>query len=127
MSESFPPICFIFKKLSFNTCMYQPPECINLVVDKNMCFRKDIDIENTLKLVCLEHGRRNFKDTIPLLSSLPVIFFGVVKHFCRFWIWSETECKTPAEYGLEHNSTPPHPSPHSHTLSVYTEPVFVNV
>jgi hypothetical protein len=22
-------------------------------------------------------------------------------------MWSETECKTPAEYGLHHNSTPP--------------------
>jgi hypothetical protein len=31
--------------------------------------------------------------------------FEVVKQFCGFWIWSETECKTPAEYGLQHNST----------------------
>ncbi len=35
---------------------------------------------------------------------------GAVKKFCRFWIWSETECKTPAEYGLQHNSTPPPPA-----------------
>ncbi len=39
---------------------------------------------------------------------------GAVKQFCRFWIWSETECKTPAEYGLQHNSTPFH----IHTLSI---------
>jgi hypothetical protein len=26
-------------------------------------------------------------------------------------MWSETECKTPAEYGLQHNSTPPPPHP----------------
>jgi len=30
-----------------------------------------------------------------------------VKQFCRFKIWPETECKTPAEYDLQHNSTPP--------------------
>jgi hypothetical protein len=44
--------------------------------------------------------------------------FGVVKQFCRFWIWAETDCKTPVEYGPQHNSTPPTPPPHSHTLSV---------
>ncbi len=32
------------------------------------------------------------------MSSSLVILFGVVKQFGRFWIWSETECKTPAEY-----------------------------
>ncbi len=53
------------------------------------------------------HGRRNFKDTNPLMSSSMVILFGVVKQFCRFWIWSETECKTPAEYGPQYISTPP--------------------
>ncbi len=31
-----------------------------------------------------DHGRRNFKDTNPLMSSLLVIFVGVVKQFCRF-------------------------------------------
>ncbi len=67
----------------------------------------------------LNHGRRNFQDTNPLISSLLVILFGVLKQFYRFWIWSETECKTPAEYGPQHNSTPP-PTPHSHTLSVYS-------
>ncbi len=49
------------------------------------------------------------------MSSLLVILVWVI-----FWTWSETECKTPAEYGLQHNSTiPPSPSPHSHTLSEY--------
>ncbi len=52
------------------------------------------------------------------MSSLLVIFVWGVKQYCRFWIWSETEYKTPAEYGLQHNSTPS--QPHSHTLSVYT-------
>ncbi len=28
--------------------------------------------------------------------------FGVVEKFCRFWIWSDTECKTPAEYTYSH-------------------------
>ncbi len=35
-------------------------------------------------------------------------------------MWSEREYKTPAEYGLQHDSTPHPPPPHSHTLSVYT-------
>jgi hypothetical protein len=44
----------------------------------------------------------------------------VVKQFYRVEIWSGTECKTPAEYGIQHNSTPPRPTPsHSHILSVY--------
>jgi hypothetical protein len=54
------------------------------------------------------------------MSSLQVILFGVVKQFCRFWIWSETECKTLAEYGLQHNSTPPHHPPQPHTVCIYT-------
>ncbi len=58
-------------------------------------------------------------------QSLNVVFnwsflFGAVKQFCRFWIWSETECKTLAEYDLQYNSTPPpNPTPR-HTLSVCT-------
>jgi hypothetical protein len=46
------------------------------------------------------------------MSSSLVILFGVVKQFGRFWIWSETECKIPAEYGLQHNSPPPPPDTH---------------
>ncbi len=33
-----------------------------------------------------------------------------MKKFCRFWIWSETECKTPAEYGPQYTSTTPPPT-----------------
>ncbi len=70
--------------------------------------------------VVLNHGQRNFNDTNPLMSSSLVTLFGVVKQFCRFYIWSETECKTPAEYVLKHNPTSPlQPPPHSRTLSVY--------
>ncbi len=36
--------------------------------------------------------------------------------FCSFWIWSDTECKTHAEYGLQHDSTYPHPLPVTHCL-----------
>ncbi len=49
------------------------------------------------------------------MSSLLVILFGVVKQFCRFWIWSETECKTPGQ-NMVYKTTQ---HPHSHTLSVY--------
>ncbi len=64
------------------------------------------------------HGRRNFKDTNPLMSSSLVILFGVVKQFGSFWIWSETECEIPAEYGLQHNSPLP-PLPQTHTVCIY--------
>ncbi len=50
------------------------------------------------------------------MSSSLVILFGVLKQFGRFWIWTETECKIPAEYGLQHNPPPPP----DHTLSVYS-------
>jgi hypothetical protein len=43
-----------------------------------------------------------------------------LSHFCRFWIWSDTEYYTPSEYGLQHNSTP-HPPPPPQPLSVYME------
>jgi hypothetical protein len=64
----------------------------------------------------MRHGRRNFKDTNPLMSSSLVILFGVVKQFGRFWIWSETECKIPSFLW----STVQFPPPLRHTLSVYT-------
>jgi hypothetical protein len=35
--------------------------------------------------------------------SPPWFLFRVGLAFCRFWIWSDTECKTPAEYGPQHN------------------------
>ncbi len=44
------------------------------------------------------------------MLSLLVILFGVVKQFFRFWIWPETECKTPQNMVYTHNSTPP-PAP----------------
>ncbi len=56
------------------------------------------------------------------MSSLVVFLFGVIKQFCRFWIQSEKECYTHAEYGLQHNSTPTAPSPpppQLHTVCIY--------
>ncbi len=53
------------------------------------------------------------------MSSLLVIFFGVMKQFCRFWIWPETECKTSAEYAWSTiQIDTPHP-PQPHTVCVY--------
>ncbi len=68
---------------------------------------------------CMDEG--TLKTPIPECRLYWSFLFGVAKHFCRFWIWSETECKTPAEYGPKYISTPPSPPPppHSHTLSVY--------
>ncbi len=53
------------------------------------------------------------------MSSSLVILLGVVKQFGSFWIWSETEYKISAEYGLQHNSTPPPPTPQTHTVCIY--------
>jgi hypothetical protein len=65
----------------------------------------------------LDPWTKEVKDTNPLMSSSLAILFGAVKQFSsRFRIWTETECKTPPEYGLQYISTPPH----SHTLSAYT-------
>jgi hypothetical protein len=50
--------------------------------------------------------------------SPPRYCHGVVEQFCRFWIWSDGECKILAEYGLQQDSTPP--TPPRHTLFVYT-------
>jgi hypothetical protein len=38
------------------------------------------------------------KTPIPTCRLYWSFLFGVVKQFCTFWIWSETECKTPAEW-----------------------------
>jgi hypothetical protein len=67
------------------------------------------------------HGRMNFKDTNPLMSPLLVTLFVVVKQFCRFYInLGRNREKTPAEYGLQHNSTPPiPPPPQSRTICLY--------
>jgi hypothetical protein len=50
------------------------------------------------------------------MSSSLVILFGVVKRFGRFWIRSETECKTLAEYGPQYISTLPPPPTVKHCL-----------
>ncbi len=39
---------------------------------------------------------KELKDNNPLMSSSLVILFGVVKQFCRFRTWSETECAAKA-------------------------------
>jgi hypothetical protein len=65
-----------------------------------------------------QHGRRSFKDTNPLMSSSLVILFGAVNQFCRFRIWSETKCKTPAEYGPQYISTTPPPPTVTHCLFI---------
>ncbi len=52
--------------------------------------------------------------------SLPRFLFGVVKQFCRFWIWSENRVLNSCRiwFGIQHSATPPTPSPPSHTLCV---------
>ncbi len=57
------------------------------------------------------------KTAIPSCRLHWLFCLGVMKQFGRFWIWSETECKIPAKFGLQHN---PLPLPPEHTLSVYT-------
>ncbi len=52
------------------------------------------------------------------LSAWRPLVFGVVEQFFRFRTWSDTECKTLAEYGLQHDSTPPNPS-QQHTVFIY--------
>jgi hypothetical protein len=52
----------------------------------------------------------NWRKVFIYLRPPPLIgFFGVVKQFCRFGIWSNTQCITP-EYAL--HITPPPPVTH---------------
>ncbi len=41
--------------------------------------------------------------------SPPRFMFGAVLQFCRFWMWSDTECTIPVEYGIQQNPIPPPP------------------
>jgi hypothetical protein len=60
---------------------------------------------NEVRRLGMDKG--TLKTPIPKCRLYWSFLFGVMNQFCRFSIWSETECKTPAEYGLQHNSTPP--------------------
>ncbi len=64
------------------------------------------------------HGQRTLKTPIPRCCLYWSFLFGVVMQFCRFWIWSERECKTPAEYGLQHNATTTPPPTATHCLYI---------
>ncbi len=50
----------------------------------------------------------------PLLG----FYWGWIGNFFGFWIWSDTERHTPAEYGLQHNSTLPNPPSVTHCLYI---------
>ncbi len=69
--------------------------------------------------VLMDEG--TLKTPVPKCRLYGSFLFGVVKQFCRFWISSETECKTPAEYSLQHNSKLPNPPqpPQPHTVCIY--------
>ncbi len=50
------------------------------------------------------------------VPSPPRIFVWGGLAIFRFWIWSYKECSTPAEFGLQQDSTPPTPSQPKHCL-----------
>jgi hypothetical protein len=58
--------------------------CLILRDQDNSSFSKSVKPEFCTPLYALNHGRRNFKDTNPLMSSSLVILFGVVKQFGKF-------------------------------------------
>jgi hypothetical protein len=62
------------------------------------------------------------KTPIPKCHLYCCFFWGGVKVLWVSKSGQKQSLKTPAEYGRQHNSTPPpHPPPlHSHTLSAYT-------
>jgi hypothetical protein len=65
-------------------------------------------------------GKGTSRQVFICLRLPPLLGFclGVIEQFCRFRIWSETECKTTAEFGLQHDSTPSAPS-QPHTVCIY--------
>jgi hypothetical protein len=50
--------------------------------------------------------------------------FGVVQQFCRFWIWSDTECKTTAEWLW--SPTEPHTFILPYTLYAYIQYTYTH-
>ncbi len=108
-----PIVMYCFRLFSCLPLVLRLPLLVVITVDCR------VSVSGWLWLVrCMDEG--TLKTPIPKCRLFWSFLFGVVKQFIRFWIWSETECKTPAEYDLQHNSTPPPPPPHSHTLSVFT-------
>ncbi len=77
------------------------------------------NIQRKMTGSALSMDEGTLKTPIPKCRLYWSILFGVVKQICRFWIWSVTECKTPAEYGLQHNATPPYSLP-SQPHTVFT-------
>ncbi len=79
-----------------------------------------LNLESNAKCRHLKKGiwKGTLQQVFICLRPHPFLDFclGVVEQFCKFWIWSDTDCKTPKEYGLQHDSTPttpPPPPPHS--------------
>jgi hypothetical protein len=58
----------------------------------------------------MEEG--TLKTQIPYCRLYWSFLLGVVKQFCRFRIWSETECKTPAKYGPQYIQRPTNQQAH---------------
>jgi hypothetical protein len=64
--------------------IFPPADPHKVVVAKNVEWAKKHFFVALVHAVPMAHGRRNFKDTNPLILSSLVILFGVVKQFGRF-------------------------------------------
>ncbi len=70
-------------------------------------------IENNAKCSYLKNVLKMVFAPGVYLSEAPSptrFLFGVLRQFCRFWIWSD----------LQHNSTTPPPPPPNHTVCLYS-------
>jgi hypothetical protein len=69
-------------------------------------------IEGNAKSLRLKSNHHAWERTLRQLfffwSPPPLnLYLGVNKQFCRIGIWSNIECKSPAVYGLQHNTSLP--------------------
>ncbi len=65
-----------------------------------------------------DHRRRNYKTPIP---KCPLHWCFCLRWCCSF---VDSESESAAEYGLQHNSTPPHPPPPTNKHCLYLPYVY---
>jgi hypothetical protein len=81
-----------------------PGRMIRLIESNTKC-------RNLKQFICKDFAAGAFLSEAP---SPPRFLFGEVEQFCRFWIWLDSECLTPAEWSQKKLNTPPP----NHTMSV---------
>ncbi len=103
------PLQYTVYTMRVRKCLYVAPiETNENKTDRLICLawypvyhRRIWLIEGNVKSPPKSNLQKDFGAAVyPLLGFCA----GIGEQFCSFWIWSYTECKSPAEYGLQHDS-----------------------